>query len=125
VVSPQLHQYLYKNNNRMNPKYNRIRFKNYPFSRDGLYKSDASVFCYSIAENMILKYDAGKIIGCPETEFASSIVGDKDRYTKVYVPGKNRTEWYAKKWYDEHEKRMIEEGDAFTSPDSHHADGCI
>ena len=69
---------------------------------------------------MILKYDVGNIIGCLETEFASSIVGDKDRYTKVYVPGENRTEWY-----DEHEKRMIEEGYAFTSPDSHHADRCI
>ena len=57
----------------MNPKYNRIRFKNYPFSKDGLYKSDASVFCYSIAENMILKYDAGNIIGYPETAFASSL----------------------------------------------------
>lgn len=109
----------------MNPKYNRIRFKNYPLSKDGLYKSDASVFCYSIAENMILKYDAGSIIGCPETAFASSIVGDKDGYTKIFVPGENKTERYAKKWYAEHEKRMIEEGYAFTSSDSQHADGCI
>lgn len=109
----------------MNPKYNRIRFKSYPFSKDGLYKSDASVFCYSIAENMILKYDAGNIIGCPETAFASSIVGDKDGYTKVFVPGEDKTERYAKKWYAEHEKRMIEEGYAFTSSDSQHADECI
>ena len=94
----------------MNPKYNRIRFKDYPLSKDGLYKSDASVFCYSIAENMILKYDAGNIIGCPETAFASSIVGDRDGYTKVFVPDENWTERYAKKWYDEHEKRMVEEG---------------
>lgn len=93
----------------MNPKYNHIQFKNYPFSKDGLYKSDASVFCYSIAENMILKYDAGNIIGCPETAFASSIVGDKDKYTKVFAPGENKAERYAKKWYTEHEKRMIEE----------------
>lgn len=93
----------------MNPKYNRIRFKNYPFSKDGLYKSDASAFYYSIAENMILKYDAGNIIGCPETTFASSIVGDKDRYTKVFAPGENKTELYIQKWYTEHEKRMIEE----------------
>lgn len=92
----------------MNPKYNRIRFKNYPFSEDGLYKSDANVFCYSIAENMILKYDTGNIIGCPETAFASSIVGDKDRYTKIFVPGENKTERYAQKWYGEYEKRMIE-----------------
>lgn len=109
----------------MNPKYNRIRFKNYPFSRDGLYKSDASVFCYSIAENMILKYDAGIIIGCSETAFASSIVGDKDGYTKVFVPGENKAERYAKKWYAEYEKRMIEEGYVFTNSDSQHADGCI
>ena len=109
----------------MNPKYNHIRFKNYPFSKDGLYKSDASVFCYSIAENMILKYDTGNIIGCPETAFASSIVGDKDGYTKVFVPGEDKTEQYAKKWYAEHEKRMIEEGYAFTSPDGQHADDCI
>lgn len=109
----------------MNPKYNHIRFKNYPFSKDGLYKSDASVYCYSIAENMILKYDAGNIIGCPETAFASSIVGDKEGYTKVFIPGEDKTERYAKKWYAEHEKRMIEEGYAFTSPDGQHADGCI
>lgn len=101
----------------MNPKYNHIRFKNYPFSEDGLYNSDASVFCYSIAENMILKYDAGNIIGCPETAFASSIVGDKDGDTKVFVPGENKTEQYTKKWYAEHEKQMIEEGYAFTSLD--------
>lgn len=107
----------------MNPKYNHIRFKNYPFSKDGLYKSDASVFYYSIAENMILKYDAGNIIGCPKTEFASSIVGDKDKYTKVFAPSENKTELYAKKWYAEHEKRMIEEGYAFTSSDIQHADG--
>ena len=94
----------------MNPKYNQIRFKNYPFSKDGLYNSDASVFCYSIAENIILKYDEGNITGCPETAFASSIVGDKDGYTKVFVPGEDKTERYAKKWYAEHEKRMIEEG---------------
>lgn len=99
----------------MNPKYNRIRFKDYPLSKNGLYKSDASVFYYSIAENMILKYDAGNIIGCPETAFASSIVGDRDGYTNVFVPDKNRTERYAKKWYNEHEKRMVED----------YADGCI
>jgi len=102
----------------MNPKYNHIRFKNYPLSKDGLYKSDASVFYYSIAENIILKYDAGNIIGCPETSFASSIVGDKDGYTKIFVPGEDKAEWYAKKWYAEHEKRMIEEGYTFTSSDS-------
>lgn len=102
----------------MNPKYNHIRFNNYPFSKDGLYKSDASVFCYSIAENMILKYDTGNIIGCPETAFASSIVGDKDKYTKVFAPDENKAEWYAKKWYAEHEKRMIEEGYTSKSSDS-------
>ena len=109
----------------MNPKYNRIRFKKYPFSKDGLYKSDASVFCYAIAENMILKYDAGNVIGCPETAFASSIVGAKDGYAKVFVPGENKTERYAKKWYAEHEKRMIEEDYTFTSSDSQHTDRCI
>ena len=109
----------------MNPKYNCIRFKNYPFSKDGLYKSDAKVFCHSIAEYVILKYDKGNIIGCPETAFASSIVGDEDGFTKVFNPDENKTERYAKKWYDEHEKRMIEEGYAFTSSESQHADGCI
>ena len=97
----------------MNPKYNCIRFKDYPFSKDGLYKSDASVFCYSIAENMILKYDAGNIIGCPETALASSIVGDKDGYTNVFVPGEDKTKRYAQKWYSEYEKRLIEEGYTF------------
>lgn len=101
----------------MNPKYNQIRVKNYPLSKDGLYKSDASVFYYSIAENIILKYDAGNITGCPETAFASSIVGDKDGYTKVFVPGEDKAEWYAKKWYTEHEKRMIEKGYTFTCSD--------
>ena len=109
----------------MNPKYNRIRFKNYPFSKDGLYKSDASVFLYSIAENIILKYDAGNIIGCPETAFSSSIVGDKDGYTKVFVPGENMTERYAKQWYAEHEKQMIEEHYASSNADSQHTNGNI
>ena len=59
---------------------------------------------------MILKYDVGNIIGCLETEFASSIVGDRDGYTKVFVPDENWTERYAKKWYDEYEKRMSEDG---------------
>lgn len=104
----------------MNPKYNSIRFKNYPRSKDGLYKSDASAFCYSIAENMILKYDAGNIIGCPKTVFASSIVGDKDGYTNVFRPGENQAERYSKKWYAEHEKRMIAEACASTSSDSKH-----
>ena len=109
----------------MNPKYNNIRFKKYPLSKDGLYKSDASVFYYSIAENMILKYDEGNIIGCPETAFASSIIGDKDKYTKVFAPGDNKTELYAKKWYAEYERQMIEEGYAFTSLDIQHVDGGI
>lgn len=93
----------------MNPKYNRIRFKNYPFSKDGLYKSDASVFCHSIADNMILRYETGNIIGCPDTVLASSIVGDKDGYTKVFAPGENKTERYTENWYAEHERRMAEE----------------
>lgn len=50
--------------------------------------------------------------------FASSIVGDKDGYAKVFVPGEDKAEWYAKKCYAEHEKRMIEEGYTFTSSDS-------
>lgn len=107
----------------MNPKYNRIRFKKYPLSTDGLYQSDASSFFYSIAATMILKYDAGNIIGCLETAFASSIVGDKDGYTKVFAPGENKTERYANKWYAEYEKRMIEEGCAFTHSDSQRANG--
>ena len=40
----------------LNPKYNKIRFKNYPKSEDGLFNTEADVFCYSIAENMILKH---------------------------------------------------------------------
>ena len=76
--------------------------------------SGTNVFYYSIAENIILKYDAGNITGCPETAFASSIVGDKDGYAKVFVPGEDKAEWYAKKWYTEHEKRMIEKGYTFT-----------
>lgn len=109
----------------MNPKYNCIRFKNYPFSKDGLYKSDAKVFCYSIAEYVILKYAKGNIIGCPETAFASSIVGDEEGFTKVFNPDENKTERYAKKWYDEHEKQMIEAGYASTNAESQYSDGDI
>lgn len=94
----------------MNPKYNSIRFKKYPVSKDGLYKSEASVFYYSIAANMILKYDEGNIIGCVDTVFSSSIVGDKDGVTKVFAPLENKAEPYAKKWYAEYEKQMIEKG---------------
>lgn len=101
----------------MNPKYNHIQFKNYPLSKDGLYKSDANVFSYSIAESIILKYEAGNIIGCIDTAFASSIVSDKNGFTKVFAPGENRTERYAKKWYSEYEKQMIRDGYVFINSD--------
>lgn len=63
----------------MNQKYNHIPFKYYSVSEDGLYKSDTNVFCYSIAENMILRYEEGNIIDCTETAFASSVVISEDK----------------------------------------------
>jgi hypothetical protein len=64
----------------MNPKYNHIQFKYYQVSEDGLYKSDANVFCYSIAENMILWYEEGNVIDYTETAFASSVVVSEDKH---------------------------------------------
>ena len=85
----------------MNPKYNKIRFKKYPYSKDGLFYSDATVFCYAIAENIILKYDSGLIIGSSDIAYASSIIGDKEGYTNIFAPDENRTKRYAKAWYAE------------------------
>lgn len=71
----------------MNPKYNRIKFKNYPKSDDVLDKTDANVFSYAIAEFAILNYSDGEIIGSPDPICASKIVGDAEGFTTVYRPG--------------------------------------
>lgn len=68
----------------MNPKYSHIQFKHYTASEDGLYKSDANIFCYSITENMILWYEECNIIGCTETAFVSSVVVSEDKHFKVF-----------------------------------------
>lgn len=93
----------------MNPKYNCIRFKKYPFSKDGLYKSDVNLIVYYLAENMILKYDSGSIIGCgcSEQNYGSAIVGSNDGFTNIFSPGENYSEHYAKEWYTEHIQNMV------------------
>lgn len=78
----------------MNPKYNKIKFLNYPSSKDGLHKTDAHAFSYALAEFAMLKYNDGVIVGCPDTMYASKIVGDDEGFTKVYKPGENITEKY-------------------------------
>lgn len=78
----------------MNPKYNRIKFLNYPSSKDGLHKTDAHAFSYALAEFAMLKYNDGVVVGCPDTMYASKIVGDDEGFTKVYKPGEDITEKY-------------------------------
>lgn len=68
----------------MNPKYNKIKFSKYPYSVDGLYETDASVFSYALADYIILKYDNGVVIGCPDDNYASKILGDDEGNTKIY-----------------------------------------
>ncbi len=72
----------------MNPKYNEIRFKDYPNSKDGLYSSEADIYSYTIAMNLILKYDKGLVYGSPNGTYASKIVGDRfDDTVTIYGPG--------------------------------------
>ena len=81
----------------MNPRYNKIRFLNYPKSDDGLYNSDAHAFSYSINEFILLKYQDGVVVGCPDNQYASKIVGDNEGFTKVYGPGEDITKRYVGK----------------------------
>lgn len=82
----------------MNPKYNRIRFKKYPESADGLYNSEAETYCYVIAANMILEYDGGIVYGSGDSVYASKIIGDRvDNTVTIYSPGENYTQKYAER----------------------------
>ncbi len=81
----------------MNPKYNKTKFLTYPKSDDGLHKTEADVYSYFIAANLVLKYDGGMIYGCPESKYASRIIGDKDGFTNIYAPGENYTKRYVEK----------------------------
>ena len=47
----------------MNPKYNDELFKNYPKSKDGLYKHNYSSIYYDLADSITLTYPSGKIEG--------------------------------------------------------------
>lgn len=78
----------------MNTKYNGIKFLNYPSSKDGLYNTDAYAFSYALAEFAMLKYNDGVVIGCPDIIYASKIVGDDEKFTKIYKPGEDITEKY-------------------------------
>lgn len=49
--------------NALSPKYNKIQFKNYPKSKDGLYNKNLSLINYSIYENIILQYGENYILG--------------------------------------------------------------
>ncbi len=65
----------------MNPKYNKMRFKQYPKSSDGLFNHNLDSYLYRILENIILCYDFDKkIYGAVNGVNAStiSIINDKD-----------------------------------------------
>ena len=47
----------------MAPKYNDILFKNYPFSKDGLYDENYNKIVYTFMEPLTLKYEKGEIQG--------------------------------------------------------------
>lgn len=49
--------------NALSPKYNKIKFKSYPKSKDGLYNKKVSLTKYSIHENIILQYGENYIHG--------------------------------------------------------------
>ena len=78
----------------LNPKYNKVRFKKYPNSDDGLDNTNANVYTYSIGEYVLFKYDNGIIYGHPDDNYTSKIVGDDDGFTKIYDPGESITKRY-------------------------------
>ena len=86
----------------MNPKYNKTKFLTYPKSDDGLHKTEADVYSYFIADDLILKYDGGMIYGCSDSIYASRIVGDKDGFSNIYAPGEDYTKRYVEKMFQFH-----------------------
>jgi len=83
----------------MNPKYNRIRFLNYPQSEDGLSKTEADVYSYYVGANLVLKYDGGVIYGSSDDYYVSHIIGDKDGYTNIYAPSEDFTKRYVRRMF--------------------------
>lgn len=49
--------------NALSPKYNKVKFKSYPKSKDGLYNKKLSLINYSIREDIILRYGENYIRG--------------------------------------------------------------
>lgn len=49
--------------NALSPKYNKVKFKSYPKSKDGLYNKKLSLINYSIHEDIILRYGDNYIRG--------------------------------------------------------------
>lgn len=61
----------------MQPKYNKITFKNYPISKDGLYNHNLKGIVYRLDDFVILSYGDGKLIKGPimgDITLASTIV---------------------------------------------------
>ena len=49
--------------NQLNPEYNKVKFKSYPKSKDGLYNENYDIFTYKIREDIILVCNENEIFG--------------------------------------------------------------
>ena len=61
----------------MQPKYNKEYYKNYPVSKDGLYRYNLDRYSFQIHSPIILEYSNGEIVGMPEYFKPDSIVVSK------------------------------------------------
>jgi len=66
----------------MEPEYNKQLFKNYPVSKDGLYKEGYDYISYSLVDPITLKYDQGEVVGELSVFGGDSIIieNNKDFY---------------------------------------------
>lgn len=70
--------------NAMQPKYNKEFYKNYPKSKDGLYKFDLDGYSFRIHSHVILEYDDGSIRGFPNPIQSDAIVIEKGQPLRVF-----------------------------------------
>lgn len=85
--------------NALSPKYNKIQFKNYPKSKDGLYNKNLSLINYSIHENIILQYGENYI--CGDVNGINSTVLCVDGKDFQIVNSKRYVDIFTKKIYSD------------------------
>lgn len=75
--------------NAMQPKYNRTRFKSYPYSKDGLHKFNYNAFSYSFTDPITLKYGVNDIVGGIDFIGGDTIIIKENKIIKLLKHNNN------------------------------------